>query len=65
MSVKLVKKTGGSSVGEYSWAKDGDVVEVDDDLAAELLSIDPDEFSVEVEKKAPAKKAAASKSDGE
>lgn len=49
MSVKLVKKTGGSSIGEHVWAADGDVVEVDDVLAAELLVIAPGEFSVKAE----------------
>lgn len=49
MGVKLVKKTGGSTIGEYRWAGDGDVCEVPEGLAAELTSIAPAEFSVQVD----------------
>lgn len=35
----LRKATGGSTVLGYTWEHDGDVVEVPDDIAAELLSI--------------------------
>lgn len=35
----LKKATGGCTVLGYTWEKDGDTVEVPDDVAAELLSI--------------------------
>jgi hypothetical protein len=35
----LKKATGGCTVLGYTWEKDGDVVEVPEDVAAELLSI--------------------------
>jgi len=35
----LRKHQGGSSVGPYTWAENGDVCEVPDDLAADLLRL--------------------------
>lgn len=43
--MKLKKKTGGSSVGGYTWENDGDVVEVEDTLGDELIAIDPEEYT--------------------
>lgn len=45
----LQKKTGGSGVGEFVWADDGDVVEVPDALGEDLLRLAPDEYSVVIE----------------
>lgn len=58
--MKLIKKTAGG-VGEYTWDQADTAIEVADDLALELLALDPSEFSVPAEKAAPAKKAAAKK----
>jgi len=58
----LKKEQGGSAVGEYAWDKDGDVTEVPDGLAAELLAIPDGGYSrAEEPKKAP--KAEPAKSE--
>jgi hypothetical protein len=40
----LGKKQGGAAVGPHEWVKDGDVVEVPDALARELLAAAPEEW---------------------
>ena len=44
--MKLKKATGGATIAEFTWKHDGDVVEVPDDLAMELLAIRGGDFSV-------------------
>lgn len=58
----LVKAQGGCSIGPYTWEKDGDAVEVDDKIAADLLAIPGGGFSVP-EPKPATKKAAAKAAD--
>ena len=44
--MKLKKATGGATIGEHTWKHDGDVVEVPDALAMELLATHGHDFSV-------------------
>ena len=44
--MKLKKAKGGASIDGYEWKHDGDVVEVPDDLAMELLAVRGHDFSV-------------------
>ncbi len=55
----LKKEKGGTSVGPYAWDKDGDVTEVPDALAADLLAIPDGGYSRAEEPKKPAPKAEA------
>lgn len=41
----LKKATGGSAIGQYAWVKDGDVAEVPDPLAEQLLAIPGNDFT--------------------
>ena len=43
--MRLKKETGGCEVAGFTWANDGDVVDVPDDLGAELLAIPGGGFS--------------------
>lgn len=61
--MKLKKKTGGASIGDHEWKKDGDVVEVPDELGNELLSIDPDEYEHVPDKPTARGKGAADEAD--
>jgi hypothetical protein len=59
----LRKENGGCSVGSYEWPNDGDVVEVDDRTATELLAIKGGDYTIATPPSPPstaaAKKAAA------
>lgn len=57
----LKKATGGTSIGGHEWAADGDVTEVPDALAAELLALDPEEFSEVDEPKRASRKTPTGK----
>lgn len=57
----LRKHAGGSSVGPHEWKNDGDVTEVPDHLAEDLLRIDPRGYEKVAEPPKPEPKAAAPK----
>lgn len=57
--MELKKEQGGVSIGEFTWAKDGDVVEVPDELGAELLAIKGGDYSRVDPAPAPPEKPAA------
>jgi hypothetical protein len=42
----LTKATGGTAIAGFEWEHDGDTVDVPIELAVELITIDPVEFSV-------------------
>jgi hypothetical protein len=54
----LRKERGESGIGPHWWPADGSVIEVPDHLAADLLAIDPGEYS-KAEAPKPEPKAAA------